>query len=93
MVVTRFRGVDTSTPFAVSSPFYTVAVDNISGTTIAAPTATTTTTARPSQSRAKFALVHALTRPFPPAPNTPEPTFIWGYGDPLFCGAVPMVQL
>jgi hypothetical protein len=45
--------------------------------TTAAPTTTTTTT---------FGLVHSLARPYPPAPTTGPPNFIWGYGDPLFCG-------
>jgi len=70
---------------STSAPSTTTTV-TVSPTTTASAT-TTTTTSRPHSTSAKFALVQSLTRAYPPAPNTPEPTFIWGYGDPLFCGS------
>ncbi len=59
----------------VAKPTTTTTI--VSAPTTVAPSTTPTTT---------FGLIHSLVRSYPPGPTTGPPQFIWGYGDPLFCG-------
>jgi hypothetical protein len=58
-----------------SAPAVPTTTTVVSPTTVAPVTTPTTT----------FGLIHTLTQPYPVV-EAAEPKFIWGYGDPLFCG-------
>ncbi len=58
----------------------------VSSTTTTTVGAAPTTAAPATTPTPTFGVVHALARSYPPAPTTGPPQFIWGYGDPLFCG-------